>query len=178
MAETGNTQRPRQQAFREMVLGTLVYAVVLGFFEDYTEILSTWSYTTTFLVAIVLQLLTYATLWLKSLVVRHFRGKEGRKSFALMAFVVWLIMFSSKFVFRQLGRHHRIHRTDVHHRHDDHREESDRHRLRSPGLDPASASRRALCSAAHDVSETGTFSSGCTYDQWLWTIRQRPSTRA
>lgn len=99
MAETGNTQRPRQQAFREMVLGTLVYAVVLGFFEDYTEILSTWSYTTTFLVAIVLQLLTYATLWLKSLVVRHFRGKEGRKSFALMAFVVWLIMFSSKFVF-------------------------------------------------------------------------------
>lgn len=82
-----------------MVLGTLVYAVVLGFFEDYTDILSTWSYTTTFLVAIVLQILTFLTLWLKSLVVRHFRGKEGRRAFALMAFVVWLIMFSSKFVF-------------------------------------------------------------------------------
>jgi hypothetical protein len=99
MPETGNVQRPRQRLFHEMVLGTLVYAVVLGFFEDYTEILSTWSYTITFLVAIVLQLLTYLTLWLKALVVRQFRGKEGKKSFALMAFAVWLLMFSSKFVF-------------------------------------------------------------------------------
>lgn len=90
---------PRQQLFREMVFGTLVYAVVLGFFEDYTEILSTWSYTITFLVAVVLQLLTYATLWLKSLVVRQFKGKEGKKAFALMAFAVWFLMFSSKFVF-------------------------------------------------------------------------------
>ena len=99
MPETESIEHPRQQLFREMVLGTLVYAVVLGFFEEYTDILSTWSYTTTFLAAIVLQILTYVTLWLKSLVVRHFRGKEGRKSFALMAFAVWLIMFSSKFVF-------------------------------------------------------------------------------
>ena len=99
MPETGDIQRPRQQVFREMVLGTLVYAVVLGFFEDYTDILSTWSYTTTFLVAIVLQTLTYMTWWLKSLVVRRFRGKEGKRAFALMAFCVWLIMFLSKFVF-------------------------------------------------------------------------------
>jgi hypothetical protein len=99
MTGTENIQSPRQQLFREMVLGTLVYAVVLGFFEDYTDILSTWSYSTTFFVAIVMQLLTYITFWLKSLVVQHFRGKEGRKSIALMVFGVWVIMFVSKFVF-------------------------------------------------------------------------------
>lgn len=82
-----------------MVLGILVYAVVLGFFEDYTNIISTWSYSTTFLVAIVMQLLTYATFWFKSLVVKQFKGKEGKKSKAALIFGVWLILFLSKFVF-------------------------------------------------------------------------------
>jgi hypothetical protein len=82
-----------------MVLGTLVYAVVLGFFEDYTEVLNTWSYSTTFFVAIVMQILTYITFWLKSLVVKYFQGKEGKKYVAALVFGVWLIMFLSKFVF-------------------------------------------------------------------------------
>ena len=58
MQRTDPTESPKQQLFREMVLGTLVYAVVLGFFEDYTDILNTWSYSTTFFVAIVMQILT------------------------------------------------------------------------------------------------------------------------
>lgn len=82
-----------------MVLGTLVYSVVLGFFEDYTAILNTWSYSTTFFVAIVMQILTYITFWLKSLVVKYFKGKEGKKYVAALVFGVWLIMFLSKFVF-------------------------------------------------------------------------------
>jgi hypothetical protein len=99
MQNTKNSESSKQQLFREMVLGTLVYAVVLGFFEDYTEVLNTWSYSTTFFVAIVMQILTYITFWLKSLVVKYFQGKEGKKYVAALVFGVWLIMFLSKFVF-------------------------------------------------------------------------------
>jgi hypothetical protein len=94
-----DVQRPGQWLFREMVLGTLVYAVVLGFFEDYTDILATWSYSVTFLAAFVLQILTHCTFWLKSVVFRHFRAKEGKKYMLAMIFGVWAIMFFSKFVF-------------------------------------------------------------------------------
>lgn len=89
----------KQELFREMVLGILVYTVVLGFFEEYTDILSTWSYPVTFLVAVVMQILTYVTILLKSLVVKHFRAKEGRKYQAILVFGVWMILFFSKFVF-------------------------------------------------------------------------------
>jgi hypothetical protein len=99
MQIANTVESPKQQLFREMVLGTLVYAVVLGFFEDHTDILSTWSYTVTFFVAIVMQILTFITFWLKSLVVKYFKGKEGRKYKAALVFGVWLILFLSKFVF-------------------------------------------------------------------------------
>lgn len=89
----------KQELFKEMVLGILIYAVVLGFFEDYTNILTTWSYSTTFFVAIVMQVLTYLTFKLKSKVVNIFKTKEGKKYKAAMVFGVWLIMFFSKFVF-------------------------------------------------------------------------------
>ena len=99
MEVAAQTKSPKQQIFREMVLGTLVYSVVLGFFEDYTDIVNTWSYSTTFFVAVVMQILTYATLWLKSQVVRYFKGKEGKIYTVTLVFGVWLIMFLSKFVF-------------------------------------------------------------------------------
>lgn len=81
-----------------MVLGTLLYAVVLGFFNDYTGVLATKSYSTTFAVAIVMQVLTLATLALKNRVVGHFKQNNPTKK-GLMAFCVWLIVFFSKFVF-------------------------------------------------------------------------------
>ncbi len=99
MKNSNHTESPKQQLFREMVMGTLVFSVVLGFFEDYTDILNTWSYSTTFFVAIVMQILTYLTFWLKSLVVKYFKGKEGKKYQAALVFGVWLILFLSKFVF-------------------------------------------------------------------------------
>lgn len=77
-----------------MVLGTLLYSVVLGFFNDYTAVLHTKSYSTTFLLAIVMQLLTFATFKLKDVAVKRLKYNK-----ALMAFGVWFIMFSSKFVF-------------------------------------------------------------------------------
>lgn len=60
------------------MFGTLIYAAVLGFFEDYTNIIATWSYSVTFMVAVVMQLLTMATFALKKRVAQYFRGKQGK----------------------------------------------------------------------------------------------------
>ena len=99
MATSSQALNPQQLFFREMVLGTLVYAVVLGFFNDYTTILSTSSYSITFLVAIVMQLLTYLTLLLKKKVANHFKQKNGTFSKVALILSVWLILFLSKFIF-------------------------------------------------------------------------------
>ncbi len=100
MEKSGRAANGRQKMFREMLLGTLLYSVVLGFFNDYTDILHTGTYSTTFAVAIVLQALTYLTFGLKSQIVAWFRKKEGSK--AGMIFSVWLVMFLSKFVFLEV----------------------------------------------------------------------------
>lgn len=92
------TQNKKQEMFKEMVLGVLLYSVVLGFFNDYTDILTTGSYSVTFAVAIVMQILTFLTLKLKDYTVRWFKQKENSRKVAL-GFSIWLIMFLSKFVF-------------------------------------------------------------------------------
>ena len=98
MHEKQSTPNSKQKLFQDMMLGVLIYAVVLGFFNDYTNILYTKSYSTTFAVAVVMQLLTYATFMLKDLVVLRFKQKENSNKFAL-GFCIWLIIFLSKFVF-------------------------------------------------------------------------------
>lgn len=85
-----------KEFFSKMLIGTLIYAVVIGFFNDYTDFISTKSYSTTFLVSVVMQILTYCTFKLKSRVVAHFKPQEKK---LLMILGVWSIMFSSKFVF-------------------------------------------------------------------------------
>jgi hypothetical protein len=100
----GNTDKrsARQQIFREMVLGTLVYSVVLGFFNDYTNILHTRSYSVTFAVALVMQVLTYLTFGLESRVADWFKTKAFRHNKAVLYLSVWLILFLSKFVFLEV----------------------------------------------------------------------------
>ena len=89
----------KQAIFRSMLVGVLLYSVVLGFFNDYTEILHTGSYSVTFAVAIVMQVLTYLTFAAKDVSVSWFRRRGGPKHKVGIAFSVWLIMFLSKFVF-------------------------------------------------------------------------------
>ena len=89
----------KQQVFTEIVIGTLIYVVVLGFFRDYTEIVTANSFSTTFLAAFVLQILTYLTFLLKKRIIAWLRGKPGTLYRVLMFFCVWLVMFLSKFVF-------------------------------------------------------------------------------
>lgn len=89
----------KQEIFSDMFVGILLYSVVLGFFNDYTDILHTSSYSVTFSVAIVLQLLTYATFAVKDVVKRVFRQWSGAWGKVGLVFSVWLVLFLSKFVF-------------------------------------------------------------------------------
>jgi len=88
--------------YNDIVLGVLLYTVVLGFFNDYTNLLQTKSYSTTFAVAVVLQLLTFATLALKSKVILFYKLYTGKWVTPAMIFTVWFIMFTSKFVFLEI----------------------------------------------------------------------------
>jgi len=89
----------KQRLYRKMILGILLYSVVLGFFNDYTDILQTRSYSVTFSVAVVMQLLTYLTFALKDVVVQWFRRHGGPRHKVGIVISVWLIMFLSKFIF-------------------------------------------------------------------------------
>ena len=94
MAQTKN-----QQFVSSMFIGILLYSVVLGFFNDYTHILQTSSYSITFLLAIVLQLLTYVKLALKDVVKAHFSQYKSKAAKYGFIFSVWFILFVSKFIF-------------------------------------------------------------------------------
>jgi hypothetical protein len=89
----------KQEIFRTMLLGTLLYTVVIGVFNDYTDILHTRSYSITFSLAIVLQSLTFATLYIKKLMVKRSKKFSGARAKFALVFGVWIVLFLSKFVF-------------------------------------------------------------------------------
>jgi hypothetical protein len=88
-----------QLLFKELFVGTLIYAVVLGFFDDYTSIVEASSFSYVFMAAIVLEVLTCGAFAIKGAIVRNLRQRDSRASTAAMAFGVWFVMFTSKFVF-------------------------------------------------------------------------------
>lgn len=94
-----STFTTQQLVFKELFVGTLIYATVLGFFNDYTSIVYTKSFSTIFFAAIILQILTYLTLLLKGKVLFRFKAGESARYKALMLFFAWLVLFLSKFVF-------------------------------------------------------------------------------
>jgi hypothetical protein len=89
----------KQEIFRNMVVGILLYSVVLGFFNDYTNILHTGTYSVTFALAIVMQILTYLTFMTKDRVIGWFNRVDKSKNKIWLIFSVWLVIFLSKFVF-------------------------------------------------------------------------------
>lgn len=88
-----------QLLFKELFVGTLIYAVVLGFFDDYTSMVEARSFSYVFIAAIVLEVLTCAVFAVKDAIVGSLRHRASRASTVLMAFGVWFVMFASKFVF-------------------------------------------------------------------------------
>lgn len=89
----------RQLLFKELFVGTLIYAVVLGLFNDYTSIVYAKSFSTILLTAITLEILTCLAFQLKSQIIVWLKSREGVLYLVLMFFCVWLVMFLSKFVF-------------------------------------------------------------------------------
>lgn len=85
--------------FKELFVGTLVYCVVLGFFNDYSSIVYARSFSTIFLASVVLELLTYLAFLLKGKIVRELKKHKGALYRFLTFFFVWLVLFLSKFVF-------------------------------------------------------------------------------
>ncbi len=80
-------------------MGTFIYAVVLGFFNDYTTIVSARSFSTIFFASVVLEILTYLVFQLKNSIIAWLKDRDGLKYRIAMFFCVWLVMFTSKFVF-------------------------------------------------------------------------------
>lgn len=80
-------------------MGTLIYAVVLGFFNDYTSIVEARSFSTIFLASVVLQILTSLAFLLKGKIIKWLQNRPRAIYRVLMFFCVWLVMFVSKFVF-------------------------------------------------------------------------------
>ncbi len=88
-----------QIVFKELFVGTLIYAVVLGFFNDYTSIVEARSFSTIFLASVVLQILTSLAFLLKGKIIKWLQNRPRAIYRVLMFFCVWLVMFVSKFVF-------------------------------------------------------------------------------
>lgn len=89
----------RQMAFQEIFIGTLIFVSVLGVFTEYTDVVFAKSFSTILFASIVLELLTFATFWLKRKVVENVSAyfKTTRKFPQVLS--VWPIAFFSKFVF-------------------------------------------------------------------------------
>lgn len=89
----------KQLAFQELFIGTFIYAVVLGFFNDYTSVVYAKSFSTIFFASIILEILTFLAFSLKKQTVAWLKGRDGLVYRIAMFVCVWLIMFLSKFVF-------------------------------------------------------------------------------
>lgn len=85
--------------FQELFVGTLIYTTVLGFYNDYTDVVVANSFSTIFFAAIVLELLTYGVFKIKNRVVQYLKHKTQWFFKVLLFFTVWFIMFVSKFIF-------------------------------------------------------------------------------
>ncbi|HRV75862.1 MAG: hypothetical protein H6799_00915 [Candidatus Nomurabacteria bacterium] len=89
----------KQLTFKDISLGALVYASVLGFFNDYTNIVVAKSFSTIFLGSLVLSILTFLVLKIKKRLIKDLKKSEDIKVKLFYGFITWFVMFSSKFVF-------------------------------------------------------------------------------
>lgn len=88
-----------QLVFKELFVGTLIYVCVLGFLNEYTDIVHAQSFSYLFYASFVLELLTFLTLLAKKKVLSRLGEKESMKHKLVVVFGAWLILFLSKFVF-------------------------------------------------------------------------------
>ena len=89
----------RQLVFKDIVLGTLIWACVLGFLNDYSGVVYAKSFSYLFLAALVLAVLVYLTMIAKKNVLSRFDRQGSLRHKSTVLFGTWLILFFSKFVF-------------------------------------------------------------------------------
>jgi len=87
-----------QRIFARYFTGALIDLVVLGLFNEYSEHVHVYDFTTLVLASILLQLLLKWTIIAEHHVLGYFAGKTGFAWKTLKIFVAWLILFGSKFV--------------------------------------------------------------------------------
>lgn len=88
----------RQRAFLRYFTGALIDLVILGLFNEYSDKVHVYDFTTLLLAAILLQFLLKWTIIAEHHVLGYFAGKTGFAWTSLKLFVAWLILFGSKFV--------------------------------------------------------------------------------
>ncbi len=89
----------QQLIFLELLVGTLIYVVVLGLFEEYTDLVSATSFSNIVLASVVLEGLTFLTFLFKDRLIRILTQLRGELSRPQELVGLWLVMFFSKFVF-------------------------------------------------------------------------------
>src|SRR6476620_6803813 len=95
---SGQVPSDRQRTFARYFTGALIDLVVLGLFNEYSEHVHVYDFTTLVLASILLQLLLKWTIIAEHHVLGYFAGKTGFAWKSLKIFVAWLILFGSKFV--------------------------------------------------------------------------------
>jgi len=88
----------RQRTFLRYFTGALIDLVILGLFNEYSDKVHVYDFTTLVLASIVLQFLLKWTIIAEHYVLAFFKGKVGFAWKCLKIFVAWLILFGSKFV--------------------------------------------------------------------------------
>ena len=88
----------RQRTFARYYTGALIDLVILGLFNEYSDKVHVYDFTTLVLASVLLQLLLKWTIIAEHRVLALFAGKTGFAWKALKFFVAWIILFGSKFV--------------------------------------------------------------------------------
>ncbi|HET9661753.1 MAG TPA: hypothetical protein VFP05_15605 [Thermomicrobiales bacterium] len=88
-----------QLVFAEVLTGFLIYVLVLGLFDDYTDWVSATSFSTIVFASVVLEALTFLTFLFKDWWIGWWTRRRGELPRAHKLLAMWPIMFFSKFVF-------------------------------------------------------------------------------
>ena len=98
--ETNQPSLSRHQLiFAEVLVGTLIYVVVLGLFNDYTDVVRAKSFSTIVFASILMEALTFLTFYFKDWWIGFLTRWRGELSRPQKLFGLWLVMFFSKFPF-------------------------------------------------------------------------------
>jgi len=88
-----------QLIFAEVLTGFLIYVLVLGLFDDYTDVVTAKSFSTIVLASILLETLTFLTFLFKDWWIGFLTRWRGELTRPQKLFGLWLVMFFSKFPF-------------------------------------------------------------------------------